>query len=181
MKKLTTEEFITKAKLIHGDKYDYGKSVYIDSRQKIEIVCHTHGSFFPLANNHLHKNKYGCPSCDKSKGEIAIENFLKESNLKYKPQYTFVNLKYKKKLRFDFGIINDKKLLFLIEFNGKQHYIKDDFMHKTENDFLLRQLLDKMKQDYCIKNNIPLYIIRYDENITERLQEIKKMYEKENC
>lgn len=34
------------------------------------------------------------------------------------------------------------------------------------------QLRDKMKKDYCEKNNIPLYIIRYDEPIDLRLKEI---------
>ena len=37
MKKLTTEEFIQRAKEIHGDKYDYSRVEYKSSLAKIEI------------------------------------------------------------------------------------------------------------------------------------------------
>jgi hypothetical protein len=32
MKKKTTEQFIDDAKIIHGDKYDYSKVIYINAR-----------------------------------------------------------------------------------------------------------------------------------------------------
>ena len=173
--KLTTEKFIRNAKLIHNNKYDYNNSIYVNSRTKIEIICPNHGSFFQLANNHL--CNHGCPNCDKSKGENAIEIYLNKNKIIFKPQFTFPDLKYKNKLRFDFCIFDrDRKLLFLIEFNGIQHYIKNDFMHRTDEEYLLRQLMDKMKMDYCFKNNIPLHIIRYDEDIEERLGKILKVY-----
>ena len=38
MRKLTTEEFITKAKLKHGDKYDYSKVNYISREKKVTII-----------------------------------------------------------------------------------------------------------------------------------------------
>lgn len=40
-KKLTTEEWINKARIKHGDKYDYSKSVYTGSRDRIIITCQT--------------------------------------------------------------------------------------------------------------------------------------------
>ena len=39
MRKLTTEEFIAKAKAVHGDKYIYDKSVYVNSKKKVIITC----------------------------------------------------------------------------------------------------------------------------------------------
>ena len=45
MKKLTQSEFIEKAKNIHQNKYDYSKSVYINKRTKICIICPKHGEF----------------------------------------------------------------------------------------------------------------------------------------
>ena len=39
MKKLTTKEFIDRAKLIHGDKYDYTNTVYTGSENPITIFC----------------------------------------------------------------------------------------------------------------------------------------------
>ena len=46
MAKLTTEEFIAKAKAVHGDRYDYSKVKYVDSKTKICIICKEHGEFW---------------------------------------------------------------------------------------------------------------------------------------
>ena len=40
---LTTEQFIEKARKIHGDKYDYSKVNYVNNRVKIIIICPKHG------------------------------------------------------------------------------------------------------------------------------------------
>lgn len=61
MKKLTTEEFIKKARKIHGNKYDYSKVIYVDSKTKICIICPIHGEFWQIPRNHLFGN--GCPLC----------------------------------------------------------------------------------------------------------------------
>ena len=62
--KMTTEEFIKKAKEIHGDKYDYSKTKYVDSSTKLCIICPKHGEFYQLPNLHIGKyNKHGCPKC----------------------------------------------------------------------------------------------------------------------
>ena len=60
-KRLTTEEFIEKAKKIHGDKYDYSKSEYTLSHNKVCIICPTHGEFWQKPNSHT--NGQGCPCC----------------------------------------------------------------------------------------------------------------------
>lgn len=64
-KRYTTEEFINKAKEIHGDKYDYSKVVYVTCNIKVEIICPIHGSFFKTPYNHI--SGKGCPSCINSK------------------------------------------------------------------------------------------------------------------
>lgn len=46
-------DFLTKAKVVHGDKYDYSKVVYKSNSDRIEVVCKHHGSFFPTPKNHL--------------------------------------------------------------------------------------------------------------------------------
>ena len=50
MRKLTTQEFIDKAKKIHGDKYGYSKVEYIKSASKVCIICSKHGEFWQIAN-----------------------------------------------------------------------------------------------------------------------------------
>ena len=79
-KKLTTEEFIEKAKVIHGDKYDYSLVDYINAKTRISINSPERGVFEQRPNNHL--NGRGCPICSESKGERKIRNFLKNINLK---------------------------------------------------------------------------------------------------
>ena len=61
MRKLTTEEFISKAKAIHGNKYQYFKTVYDKNDKLLCIVCPQHGEFWLSANNHL--NGEGCVKC----------------------------------------------------------------------------------------------------------------------
>lgn len=62
MRKLTTEEFIKRARAIHGDKYDYSKVVYVNSYTKVCIICPKHGEFWATPNNHLRGK--GCKMCN---------------------------------------------------------------------------------------------------------------------
>ena len=165
-----TIEFIEKAQKIHGNLYNYSLSEYTKVNKSLKIICSKHGLFEQKPCVHL--NSSGCPLCNKSKGEIQIENFLKENNINYITQYTFEDLKFKKKLRFDFGVIDDSEnLRYLIEFNGSQHYFINKKIQsiKTFNEQLIK---DKLKKDYCLKNKIPLYIIRYDENISKKMNSL---------
>lgn len=57
----TTEEWIIKAKEIHGDKYDYSKVNYKNNNIKVKIICPEHESFFQNPSSHLQGN--GCLKC----------------------------------------------------------------------------------------------------------------------
>ena len=61
MKKLTTEEFIAKARLVHGDKYDYSLTNYVGNRTKVIIICPIHGAFEQSPK--LHIRGHGCNLC----------------------------------------------------------------------------------------------------------------------
>ena len=65
--KLNTSEFIAKARLIHGDKYDYSKVEYKNYSTKVCIICREHGEFRQTPNNHLFGT--GCPICPESNME----------------------------------------------------------------------------------------------------------------
>ena len=64
--RLTTEEFIAKAKQVHDNKYDYSKTKYNHSTDKVKIICPIHGEFEQQASVHLFG--HGCPKC----GNITI-------------------------------------------------------------------------------------------------------------
>ena len=67
--KSNTEEFIEKAKKIHGDKYDYSKSIYNGWDKKLVIICKKHGEFKQAPRYHIYK-KWGCPKCAHNQWDI---------------------------------------------------------------------------------------------------------------
>jgi hypothetical protein len=79
---LTTEQFILRAKEIHGGKYDYSKTVYIGSKKKVQIICPRHGVFEQLPVCHIDQGQ-GCPRCTHrtSKWENDIIEFIKSLGL----------------------------------------------------------------------------------------------------
>ena len=91
-KKLTTDEFIEKAKKIHGDKYDYSLVEYINCRIKVEIICPKHGVF--KQNPHSHLQNHGCPYCGESK-KLTTEEFIEKSKKVHGDKYDYSLVKYK--------------------------------------------------------------------------------------
>ena len=107
----------------------------------------------------LHTTSCGCAT--RSIGEVNIEQILKDNDINYIREFSFPQLVKEKKLRFDFAIFDKQwKLSHLIEFDGRQHF--DDYAPWGSIESLEeRQLRDKMKDEYCIKNNIRLIRIPY--------------------
>ena len=171
--KLSTEEFLLRIKLIFRDRYLYDFVKYKGYDSDVILICKKHGKFKRNASKLL--RGYGCPSCtcSKSIGEIRIENYLTDNKIEYETQKTFQDLKssHNAYLRFDF-YIPSKNLC--IEFDGKQHFEPYDFSGKltkkeTLNEFENLKIRDKLKNDYCNKNNIKLLRIKYNENIKNKL------------
>lgn len=169
MKKLNTEIFIEKAKLVHNNKYDYSLVDYKTTRIPIKIICPNCGEFEILPHSHL--QGIGCTYCISSKGEIEIVNFLNKYEIKYERQKKFTNCKNKRLLPFDFFIDNIK---MCIEYNGIQHYKSIDHFGGIEK-LKYTQNNDNIKKKYCNENNINLLIIRYNDNITEKLTKYLKL------
>lgn len=79
--RLSKEDFIKKAKAVHGDKYDYSKVVYKNYSTKVEIICKEHGAFLQTPNNHLFGA--GCPTCPQSNLEGELRQFLIRNQIKF--------------------------------------------------------------------------------------------------
>lgn len=75
--KSNTEEFVQKAKDVHGEKYDYSKTTYVTSRKYVNILCKKHGVFEQNAAQHLHG--HGCPICGQQ-SHWKRSNYIKKAN-----------------------------------------------------------------------------------------------------
>lgn len=92
--------------------------------------------------------------CLKSKGEAKIVSILNNYSIQYMREYSFIDLKGKQlPLRFDFFVDNQ----YLIEYDGEGHY--NECFNK--NSLQQTQKYDKIKNEYCKSNNIPLIRIPY--------------------
>ena len=60
--RLTTAEFIRRSQEVHGAKYDYSKSEYINQKTRVRIICPIHGEFLQLPFEHYHAGS-GCNRC----------------------------------------------------------------------------------------------------------------------
>ena len=139
----------------HNNKYDYSLSNYINGKSKVDIICPTHGKFTQRAFSH--KNGSGCKKCNKSIGEGIISEILSENKIKFEEQKNFNNLKFKNKLYFDFYL---PEYNLCIEFDGLQHS-KSYYFFGGEEALINRIKRDKIKNQYCLDNNIKLLRMSY--------------------
>ena len=96
-KTTTNENFIKKAKEIHGDKYDYSKTNYINNKTKIVIICPIHGEIEITPNAHI-SEKRGCPKCGNTlKGanfKMSIERFIEKAQKIHGNSYSYEEVSY---------------------------------------------------------------------------------------
>lgn len=91
-KKLTTEQFIEKARLVHGDKYDYSKTVYNKMKEKVCIICPEHGEFYQQPRHHLSGNN--CPICNPYHS-LDLDAFLQRSREVHGDKYDYSKVMFK--------------------------------------------------------------------------------------
>ena len=163
---ITTDEFIKKSKEINGDKYDYSKTNYTNTRGKVIIICKKHGEFIQRAASHL-SERHGCPICKESQGEKFVTSILNDFNIIFTPQKFFIDLKDKRTLYFDFYL---SELNVCIEYDGLQHFKHVIYFGVDEQLFIDLQYRDKLKTEYCEKNNIPLLRLTYKDNTKNKIK-----------
>ena len=155
--KLSNIDFIDRLSKIHPNIIPVEK--YDNNNVKIKYYCKQCCEYHYATPANL-LSGYGCPTCNASKGEKKCKEILDNIDILYKPQFIFSDLVGigGGNLRFDFGILNKQfNLIGLIEYDGEFHYKK-----MYENDgYENIQIHDKLKNDYCNINNIPLLRIPY--------------------
>lgn len=94
-RKITQEDFVRRAREVHGNKYDYSKAVYTRTHDHVTIICPIHGEFRQSPANHIRiKNTRGCPTCGGSK-PLTTEIFKVEANAQHLSKYNYDKVDYK--------------------------------------------------------------------------------------
>ena len=92
----TTEEFIQKAKAVHGNRYDYSSVNYVDARTHVMIICPDHGPFPQRPTNHL--DGHGCDECKKIALSLlktsTTKEFIEKSKAVHGDRYDYSSVSY---------------------------------------------------------------------------------------
>ena len=98
--KITQDEWLQKAKEVHGDKYDYSKVNYVNNHTKVCIICHKknefgeeHGEFWQTPACHS-SNKQGCPKCG-GNAHYTTETFIEKAREVHGDKYDYSKVEYK--------------------------------------------------------------------------------------
>ena len=89
--KITSDDFIQKATLIHNGKYDYSKVDYKTAKTKVCIICPEHGEFRQAPDKHL--SGCGCQKCGGTK-KLSIDEFIRKANKIHNNKYDYSKVKY---------------------------------------------------------------------------------------
>lgn len=94
--KYITETYVARAREVHGDRYDYGKVVYVSAQDYIEIGCPDHGTFRQKARAHL---LYGCKKCghlrNADERRLDKQKFVSLSRNKHGNRYDYSNVEFR--------------------------------------------------------------------------------------
>ncbi len=175
--RLSKNNIIDKSKLKHNDKYDYSDFVYDDDTMSVNsnmiVKCPIHGNFSQRIKNHL--LGIGCPYCRESKGERDIEKILMDNGLKrnvdYYREYKFKDCKNIHPLPFDFYL---PSYSLCIEYDGEQHDKIVKFFGGFDS-YEKRKINDKIKNQFCMDNNITLIRFNYKDKNDYILSSIVKV------
>jgi hypothetical protein len=92
MKRLSTEDFILKSNLKHGNVYDYSKTIYKNGRSFVTIICKLHGEFEQQAGSHVYTGR-GCPKCGNN-FKVNTKDFIEKAKLTHKNIYDYNKVEY---------------------------------------------------------------------------------------
>lgn len=104
-KKVTTEEWVAKAKARWGDRFDYSRAVWVNKKTRLTIGCPVHGWIEVSPETHLHNRigSTGCPRCGKEQAgaKRRSSNWEERQNKpKQKPRLTEQDFKHRLKTRW---------------------------------------------------------------------------------
>ena len=91
-KRVTTADFIKRAREVHGDRYDYSKASYVAAKNNVTIICPEHGEFEQWPSNHY--IGHGCRECGGNK-PLTLDRFIERANKIHKDRYDYSRVEFK--------------------------------------------------------------------------------------
>ena len=88
------EQFLTRAREIHGTLYDYSDVTYKNSKIHIDIICNIHGTFSQTPEKHCLGR--GCPKCGGT-SKKTTEEFIRDAREIHGTRYDYSGVTYKGK------------------------------------------------------------------------------------
>lgn len=173
----------TRMALGHDNKIDltgmiFGRLTVIEdsgkrSNNNVLWRCQCECGAQPLIKGNSLRSGVSSCGCLLSKGEAAISKLLTENNIPFEVQKTFDDCVFtdsNRKARFDFWVNNK----YLIEYDGQQHFEANPSPKSwnTEANLIETQKRDKIKNDWCVNNNIVLIRIPYTKLETLTIEDL---------
>ena len=93
-KRTTISEFIDKSIKVHGNRYSYEKSIYINTHTKLIIICPQHGEFLQIPKEHI--KGAGCKKCYSDLQRTNILDFIEKSNKIHNNKFNYEKVSYNK-------------------------------------------------------------------------------------
>ena len=91
-RKLTTEQFVQRAREKHGDRYDYSEVVYTGAHTKVKIICGKHGPFEQEPSSHIQGGR-GCPDCCGTM-KLNTKSFIEKATAVHGGEYDYSLVDY---------------------------------------------------------------------------------------
>lgn len=166
----THEKFLERLDGLLEDEFEIvGR--YSTYHGDISVLHKTCGMVFESTPARLFEGKR-CGHCRSSKGERKIRQWLVSYGVDFIEEYTDFEDSEVGTLRFDFAILGaDGEVVSLIEYNGIQHY--EPVPHFGGVVKFNRQVeYDNKKLEYAKRKQLPLLVIKYDEDVLEVLSKL---------
>lgn len=90
----TVESYIKAVRAVHGDKFDYSKTVYTRLKKHVTIICRKHGEFTRQACTML-IGKAGCPTCSlisKESKTMPADEYIERATARFSGRFTYIDV-----------------------------------------------------------------------------------------
>lgn len=157
---ITNEEYIYRAKRVHGDVFDYSKTKYKHNQKPVVIICRKHGAFKQEARVHLEGS--GCKRCFLDRNRSSKVEFLKQVAIVHGNRYDYSDVVYR---------TSKEKVVILCKVHGPFKQKPNSHLasnggcprcKESKGEGRLRTFLEKHGIPFVQEYRIEPYLYRYD-------------------